>query len=331
MTGRLPGGPTALVTKTQHPVAVLSRTCSAEPRRGDDLCLLHWQALSGSLQRVMMRVAATILTLLAAPVAADPIHTPLVSNAPVLEEIGQAPSVQAVKASLRPVARSLAIPVPEARWDETTGQKSWTLAVVKALRTHASALPALVPKDVAAYCPAYPHAPREMREAFWVGLISSLAWHESTHRPTAVGGGGLWYGLTQILPSTARGYGCKAKSGAALKNPEDNLSCALRIMAVTVPRDRVISAGMRGVAADWGPFHSARKREDIKRWTRSQPYCSGLFSSLRPVARPGDPAREQPNPVARINAPNGLMPVIVARDRFDARQPVIGSQSHAQF
>ena len=49
-------------------------------------------------------------------------------------------------------------------------------------------------------------------------------------------------------------------------------------------RDGVVSAGMRGVAADWGPFHSRAKREDMKRWMRKQPYCVGL--TQRPKARP---------------------------------------------
>ncbi|KUF11681.1 hypothetical protein AVJ23_06835 [Pseudoponticoccus marisrubri] len=198
----------------------------------------------------------------------------------------------AVAKSLRPVARDISI--PEARWENSHGKARWTLAILSSLRSHASVLPEIVPEDIRAYCPAYEQASRKQREAFWVGLISSLAWHESTHRPHAVGGGGLWYGLTQILPATARGYGCKARSGAALKDPVDNLSCALRIMAVTVPRDMVISRGMRGVAADWGPFHSSRKREDIRSWVRNQPYCTGLARSLRPKARPDDLMDRQP-------------------------------------
>ncbi len=160
------------------------------------------------------------------------------------------------------------------------------MAIVQSLRSHAKVLPETVPRDIAQWCPAYPTASRAGREAFWVGLVSTLAKHESTYRPTAVGGGGLWYGLVQILPGTARGYGCKARSGEALKDPEDNLTCAMRIMAVTVPRDQVISAGMRGVAADWGPFHSRKKREDMRAYMLNQSYCQGMTKSLRPVARP---------------------------------------------
>jgi hypothetical protein len=214
----------------------------------------------------------------------DPAET-MAAFAPVAAPQGLSGSAQAVPVSLRPKARK-AVVVPKARWDNIGGSRSWSIAVLRALRAQANELPDLVPQDIGAYCPAYPTAGRSQREAFWVGLISALAWHESTHRPTAVGGGGLWFGLVQIAPPTARIYKCKARNGDALKDPEDNLSCAMRIMAVTVPRDKVISRGMRGIAADWGPFHSSRKREDIMSWTRKQSYCQGLSRSLRPVARP---------------------------------------------
>ena len=215
-------------------------------------------------------------------------------------------SPQAVAKSLRPVARKQMV-VPKARWDGIDGSRSWSLSILQGLRGHASVLPDIVPGDIAQYCPAYQNASRARREAFWVGLISALAWHESTHRPWAVGGGGRWFGLVQIYPPTARFYKCKAQSGSALKDPEDNLSCALRILAVTVPRDKVISRGMRGVAADWGPFHSRRKREDIMAWTRSQDYCTGLSRSLRPVARtaPAAPAQVSPPIPKAIDSTDG--------------------------
>ncbi|MCV6598247.1 MAG: transglycosylase SLT domain-containing protein [Mangrovicoccus sp.] len=165
--------------------------------------------------------------------------------------------------------------LPALRWDHLDRGEDWTRASLVALDTHGAPLVTITPRDIAEYCPAYPDASEEDRAAFWAGLLSALSYHESTWRETAVGGGGRWYGLTQILPGTARGYGCEAQSGAALKNGEKNLSCAVRIMAVTVPRDGVVSQGMGGVAADWGPFHSSRKRNDMKAWTRAQPFCQG--------------------------------------------------------
>lgn len=163
--------------------------------------------------------------------------------------------------------------LPAMRWDHQPSGSSWTLATLSALETHGAALAQTVPADIETYCPAYPTASDADRRAFWAGLFSALAKHESTWSPTAVGGGGKWFGLVQIAPATARSYGCSAKTGDALKNGSANLSCAIRIAAHTVPRDGVVSAGMRGVAADWGPFHSAAKRADIAAWTTQQPYC----------------------------------------------------------
>ncbi|WP_245819026.1 transglycosylase SLT domain-containing protein [Marivita hallyeonensis] len=190
-----------------------------------------------------------------------------------------------LSASLRPVARNYT-PLPEMRWEHRREADRWSRAALMALRSHASVLPQIVPKDIADWCPAYPTNDTSAREAFWIGLLSTLAKHESTFRPTAVGGGGKWYGLLQILPATARGYRCRAQSRDALKDGGANLQCALRIMATTVPRDGVVSHRMRGVAADWGPFHSRNKSTDMMAWMRSQPYCAGLSRSLRPVARP---------------------------------------------
>lgn len=154
-----------------------------------------------------------------------------------------------------------------------------------ALRTHGNAILHVVPRDIDAWCPAYPEADLTQRAAFWTGLMSALAKHESTYRQTAVGGGGRWYGLLQILPATARSYKCSDPTVPGLKKGANNLSCAVRVMAKTVPRDQVVAAGMRGVAADWGPFHSRKKREDMRQWVRRQDYCKPA-KSIRPRARP---------------------------------------------
>lgn len=163
---------------------------------------------------------------------------------------------------------------PVMRWDHRPEATNWTATAFAALDTHASVLPTIVPADIDRWCPAYPDAPLEDREAFWTGLMSALARHESTWNPQAVGGGGRWFGLVQISPATARYYGCEATSGQALLNGSANISCALRIWAETVPRDGVIAANRGGVAADWGPLVQAQKREEMRQWISAQPYCA---------------------------------------------------------
>ena len=174
-----------------------------------------------------------------------------------------------------PIAEKSSAIRPQVGWDVSPNAERWTRAALVALDTHGAALPATIPADIDNYCPGYRTADREERKAFWVALLSALSRHESTWRPDVSGGDGRWHGLLQISPATARGYGCQAQTAAELKVGAANLSCGLRIMATTVPRDGVISAGMRGVAADWGPFHQSRKREDIKARTRAQPFCRG--------------------------------------------------------
>ena len=185
---------------------------------------------------------------------------------------------------VRPPARSG--DVPNTRWTHQPDHVLWNRAALSALKSHGQPLVDLVPGDIETWCPRYSDADAQDRRAFWLGFLSALAKHESTYRPRAVGGGGKWYGLLQILPATARGYKCNVGSGEALKNGAANLSCAVRIMAVTVPRDGVIyGRGGRGVAADWGPMRSSRKRADMAGWLTRQPYCQAL-DATRPVPRP---------------------------------------------
>jgi len=188
--------------------------------------------------------------------------------------------------SLRPMPRD-AWAAPALRWDGHPRDMDWTLAAMAALRGPGAPLVNTVPRDIADWCPGYETAGPAQRRAFWAGLVSALAWHESTHREEAVGGGGRWFGLVQISPATARYRGCAATTGEALLDGEANLRCGVRIMGETVSRDRVVSEGMGGVAADWGPFHSARKREDMRQWLLSQDYCvPGPETLRRPVMRP---------------------------------------------
>ena len=193
-------------------------------------------------------------------------------------------------AVLRPLARQDYIPA--AVWDSRHDGDDWTRAVLTALSTDAAALQDVIPRDISTWCPTYASNPPERRRAFWVGMMSALARQESTLNPNAMGGGGQWVGLLQIYPPTARQYGCEARTAEALRDPEANLACAARIMAVTVVRDDAVAihdSRWRGVAADWGPMTSRSKRNVMSAWTREQDYCrpvTAITVALRPVARP---------------------------------------------
>jgi len=181
--------------------------------------------------------------------------------------------------SLRPEERPVAgfvVERPDARWDDHDQGAAWTEAVLRAMQTAPADLSAIVPRDIADWCPAYPSNPPGRRRAFWVGLISALVHHESYYNPRNVSGGGQWFGLMQIFPPTARGYGCDARSGDALLDPQANLTCAVQIMAQSVadwPSISVNNGRWRGVASQWGPMTQTRKRQDMQAWTNAQDYC----------------------------------------------------------
>lgn len=160
------------------------------------------------------------------------------------------------------------------RWDFHPESAVWTEATLTALETHGAVLAQTIPSDIETFCPGYAENSDQERRAFWAGLFSALAKHESTWNERASGGGGRWIGLLQIAPRTARYYGCQAQSVSALKNGAANLSCAVRIAAVQVPKDNMVAGnGARGVGRDWAPFRSSRKRADMAAWTSAQSYC----------------------------------------------------------
>lgn len=163
-------------------------------------------------------------------------------------------------------------PLPEMHWEGRQNSEEWTRATLAALDAEGAVLMSRVPSDVMEFCPAYASQSHENRRAFWAGLLSAVARHESSHNPRASGAGGRYLGLMQISPATARNYGC---SGSLTKGAE-NMACAVRIAAKQVARDNAIArsgGGWRGVARDWMPLRNSSKRAQIAAWTSKQSYC----------------------------------------------------------
>ena len=173
---------------------------------------------------------------------------------------------------------------PAMRWDHRREATQWTGRTLVAVAGEDAKLSGAVPADITTWCPGYPTASLAERRLFWVGLLSALAKHESTWNPKASGGGGRWIGLTQIAPSTARQYGCSARSTAALKDGAANLACAVEIMADNVANDGLVSGsrGTRGLGRDWAPFRKASKRAEMAKWVSQQSYCQVNRSAITP-------------------------------------------------
>ena len=220
-----------------------------------------------------------LAALLASPASGD--DRPAARQIPMVEE-----DPIDLDLSGRPAAR--AGQVPRARWEYRRDGPLWSRVALSAVKSHGAPLLDVVPKDIDDWCPAYPDHDADTRAAFWVALLSTLSRYESTWNPTAVGGGGQWFGLMQIYPPTAEFRDCRVQTGTGLKDGPDNLNCAVRIMAITVPRDQAIATKdtrWRGVAADWGPIRTDWMRRDMQRYTKRQRFCRPL-SDVRPKRRP---------------------------------------------
>jgi hypothetical protein len=150
---------------------------------------------------------------------------------------------------------------------------------------HGSKLLASNVSDIAAFCPGYPASDSTARRAFWVGLISALAKHESNYNPAAKYEEGfadsngkkvISRGLLQISIESGRGYHCDIPNDESLHDPNVNLTCAVKILNRLVSRDGILasnSAPYKGASAYWSPFRDSTKRLDIRNWTKAQAYC----------------------------------------------------------
>jgi len=157
--------------------------------------------------------------------------------------------------------------LPVTRWDHRPEAAKWTAATLTALESHGDGLLNVTPSDIGRFCPGYAKGDEDERAAFWAGFLSALAKYESTWNPKAVGGGGLYKGLLQILPSTAQSVGCDP---AELLDGSVNLACAVRIADRRV---KVSDGTVASITADWGPMHWSDKRAEMAAWTSQQSYC----------------------------------------------------------
>ena len=98
--------------------------------------------------------------------------------------------------------------LPAMRWDAHRPEAGdWTRALLGALRDEGAVLASTVPSDVDTFCPGYADAAPQERVAFWAGLFSVLAKHESTFNPKARGGGGQWIVQGPIVVEAASRLG----------------------------------------------------------------------------------------------------------------------------
>jgi hypothetical protein len=173
-----------------------------------------------------------------------------------------------------PVALPFPGDLPAMPWDDRPEATSWTTATMLAVRNRDADLAAQVPGDIALWCPGYAENGMAERRAFWTGLVALTAQKESGFNPRLTGPGG-YVGLMQISTGTARNAGCSVTDRAGLTDGENNLFCAVEIMADRVAADgeAVGAKGNRGIGRDWGPWRKKAVRAEAADFLKRQSYC----------------------------------------------------------
>lgn len=112
----------------------------------------------------------------------------------------------------------------------------------------------------------------------WVHLLAAMAKYESgfdpkkEYRENFTGRDGkriISTGLFQISLSSGNGYGCGFKTQADLKDPFQNIRCAVKILTKWVPKDGVVAAGgsnstAKGGARYWSVLRTSGKLKEVK-------------------------------------------------------------------
>lgn len=171
----------------------------------------------------------------------------------------------------------------KADWDGHQHGGEWTGFVLASLA--GSTLLAATPVDAATFWAGYEDADEDGRMQFWLMLASAIAKQESNLDPNCVFQepaplNQKSIGLMQ-LSTTDVAYGCQFPNEESVKDPELNLSCAVRILEKLVRRDgRIGGEGghrKKGAAAYWSTLRTPKagaKRDPRK-------YVIGRTSALR--------------------------------------------------
>ena len=223
--------------------------------------------------------AAPLAVLPPPPAAPAPPPPPAAAGAVLAPDAAAAGSSVQTNALLAAVATPAS--PPAARWGAANGRVAWTAAALEEVREAGSGLwrAGFTPSDIEAFCPGYAGKGQADRQAFWVGLLSSMAkWETGGYSPTAAyreANGELSIGLLQLSITDRRV--CPWIDETTIRQAEPNVRCGIRILARDVGRDGIIAQGTdkisaRGAARYWGPMRTA-KRADVAAWTASQTYC----------------------------------------------------------
>jgi hypothetical protein len=154
-------------------------------------------------------------------------------------------------------------------WDDDATRKTWSAALVAAVREHKDELDRGNPD---AFIPGYAQLSPDEQVKFWAELVVAIAKYESNWNPRAhfkeppplnV----VSLGLLQLSYEDGAQYHLEAldqhaREDHALEDPQVNLRCGVAMLAHLVARDGVVAAGRgdksRGAARYWAVLRDGR-------------------------------------------------------------------------
>ena len=172
-------------------------------------------------------------------------------------------------------------------WSHLDKGDEWTQFTQNAIRDYGQDLLKTVPNDIANYCAKYPQLNNRGRGDFWVGLISKLAYFESSYNPETSyterfsdneGNSVISRGLLQLSIESANGnYACGLTNATQLHDPKTNLECGVRIFNKLVIQNGVINTHLngswQGLSRYWSPFRDSIKNQTLMDYTNTLKLC----------------------------------------------------------
>ncbi|XGC79809.1 hypothetical protein ACES2L_10755 [Bdellovibrio bacteriovorus] len=165
--------------------------------------------------------------------------------------------------------------------------KEWTTHVLRQLDVVGKDLLDVVPSDAATWCPNYTNLNQNERKDFWAYLLSQMTRYESGFAPEkfytesfadSAGKKVISRGLLQLSIESGNAYGCGFRTTKDVHDPEQNLSCGIRILNRWIERDGRIGGNngnqWRGGARYWSVLRSSSSSyQKIVKATKSISIC----------------------------------------------------------
>lgn len=153
---------------------------------------------------------------------------------------------------------------PEIAFKSEFPNKDWERFTIEALEAHGKELLDFEsPKDAETF--SFKAKTRQERKAFYLMLISLMAWRESSFKPDTKYeesghlAGVTSRGLLQISLDSGKSYNKNLKNAQELHDPKINLETGVMILNRWIPKDGYIGTDKKGGARYWSVLREHSK------------------------------------------------------------------------